>query len=393
MKARAIAILVFTLTTLACIAGLLFRYLADAPFTLNEALLLVVYGFSVVGFLIALKRPDNPIAWICLGIGAVWGVEAAGFGIVVFGLANPGTIPRPDLIAAFVSPLWIPGIFTIGTFLLLLFPDGRLPSPRWRWVAWTTGIALGLMYGLAVLSEQETFSYGRPAIASPTGQVLGPWFEEASLPAVLTELAIMLLILMGVVASIVAIVLRYRRSDGAERQQLKWLAAAGTVSVLIFGPTIFLADTYGDEVGLVGAFAFVLVPIAIGVAVLRHHLYDIDRLVSRTVTYALVVVLLVAAYAVTALTLGTIAGRGNPLAVAGATLTAAALFNPVRRRVHTWVDRRFNRSRYDSQRELEEFGRRLRTSFDLDTVARDLVGVVTRTLDPSATHLWIRRRE
>lgn len=393
MPGRAVAIAVFALTTLAYVGGLVLRYLAAEPFTLNEALVPVLFAFSVVGFLIALNRPGNGIAWICLGIGAVWAVETAGFAVVAFGLANPGSIPRPDVVAAVVSPLWIPGIFTIGTFLLLLFPDGRLPSPRWRWVAWFTGLGILILYPLTVFSERETFSYGRPAFESPLAGVLGPWLEGGSLIAVVTEFAILLSLLTGAIGSILAVVLRYRRSKGEERQQLKWLATAGTFSVVIFAVSIFLADVFGDTVGLVAAFTFVVIPIAIGIAVLRYRLYDIDRVVSRTVTYAAVTILLATAYALTALSLGTIAGRNNPLAVAGATLTAAALFNPVRRRVHTWVDRRFNRNRYDTQRELEAFGKRLGATFDLEIVTQDLIGVVSRTVGPSTATTWIKGRD
>ena len=393
MPGRAIAVAVFALTTLAYAGGLVLRFLAGEPFTLNEALLPVLYAFSIVGFLIALNRPGNGIAWLCLGIGAVWGLETAGFGVVAFGQANPGSVPGPDVIAAVVSPLWIPGIFTIGTFLLLLFPDGRLPSPRWRWVAWVAGLVILTLYTLTVLSERETFSYGRPAIENPLANVLGPWVEEGGLIVTALELAILFSLLTGVGGSILAVVLRYRRSRGEERQQLKWLATAGTVSVTIFAVSIFMADVFGDTVGLVAAFTFVLIPVSIGIAVLRHGLYHIDRLVSRTVTYAVVTLLLATAYALTALTLGTIVGQNNPMAVAGATLTAAALFNPVRRRVHTWVDRRFNRARYDAQLELEAFAKRLGGSFDIDVVTRDLMGVVSRTVRPSAATTWVRGRD
>jgi len=393
MPGRAIAVAVFALTTLAYAGGLVLRVLAGEPFTLNEALVPVLYTFSTVGFLIALNRPGNAIAWICLGIGAVWGLETAGFGLVAFGQANPGSVPRPDVIAAVVAPLWIPGIFTIGTFLLLLFPDGHLPSPRWRWLAWVAGFVILTLYPLMVLSERETFSYGRPAIENPLANVLGPWVEEGALLATSLELAILLSLLIAATGSILAVVLRYRRSKGEERQQLKWLATAGTVSVVVFAVAIFMADVFGDTVGLVAAFAFVLIPVSIGIAVLRHGLYHIDRLVSRTVTYAVVILLLATAYALTALTLGTFVGQNNPVAVAGATLTAAALFNPVRRRVHTWVDRQFNRARYDAQLELEAFAKRLGGSFDIDVVTRDLMGVVSRTVRPSVATTWVRGRD
>jgi hypothetical protein len=393
MPGRAIAVAVFALTSLAYAGGLVLRVLAGEPFTLNEALIPVLYTFSTVGFLIALNRPGNAIAWICLGIGAVWGLETAGFGLVTFGQANPGSVPRPDVIAAVVSPLWIPGIFTIGTFLLLLFPDGRLPSPRWRWLAWVAGLVILTLYPLMVLSERETFSYGRPAIENPLANVLGPWVEEGGLLATSLELAILLSLLTAATGSILAVVLRYRRSKGEERQQLKWLATAGTVSVVVFTVAIFMADVFGDTVGLVAAFAFVLIPVSIGIAVLRHGLYHIDRLVSRTVTYAVVIILLATAYALTALTLGTFVGQNNPVAVAGATLTAAALFNPVRRRVHTRVDRQFNRARYDAQLELEAFAKRLGGNFDIDVVTRDLMGVVSRTVRPSAATTWVKGRD
>ncbi len=394
MNGRGIATALFVVATAMYVAGVALVALAGEPFTLNELLLPVVYAFAVVGFLIARNRPGNAIAWICLGIGLVWGLEATLTGAVVYGLARPGSVPSPEALAAIGIPLWIPGIFGVGTFVFMFFPDGRLPSPRWRWLPWTAGTGIALTYLLTVLSEPETYGYGRPAIENPFATLLGPWLDAGGLLVDIVDISLFAGIFGAIGASITALVVRYRRSRGIERQQLKWLVTAGSTAVVLQVISIFLVDYLGENVGLVAGMFFILIPISIGIAVLRYRLYDIDRLLSRTVSYALVVGSLAAVFGSVTIGLPQLLGLAgdSPLLVAGATLVAAALFNPLRRRVQARVDRRFNRARYDAQQEIDRFAERLRGDLDLDDLTDEVVAVVGKTMQPSTASVWISGR-
>jgi hypothetical protein len=389
-RGRLLAISVFGAVTVLHVAGVTLMAVAGPP-TLNEALQGMFYVFGVVGFLIALRRPRNAIAWVCLAISLVWGIEAILWGVGLFGLAHPGTVARPEVYTAIGAPLWVPGIFMTVVFPLLLFPDGRLPSPKWRWLPWTVGSSIAVVYIVLVLSEPTTFSYGRPVLDNPLSGVLGPWLERNRLLGALADLLTAVLG-VGVVASIIALVLRYRRSSGLERHQLKWLATAGTIAVVLFAIAVPLVDVFGEAIGLVAAGFFVFIPISIGVAVLRYRLYEIDRLISRTVTYGVVVGVLAGVYAVVAIGVPQILPieLASPLFTAAATLTAAAVFNPVRRRVQLWVDRRFNRAGHDAQHEVDRFADRLRTDFALDDVTGEVFAVAAATMEPEWTSMWIR---
>lgn len=388
MTGRIVAIAAFGLTTALYVTGVVLTLLAGERLSLNELLIPAVYAFSVVGFLIALNRPGNAVAWVCLAVGFTWSLEAGLWGAAFYGLAHPGPIPYPQALAAVGAWLWIPGIFGMAAFVLMLFPDGRLPSRRWRWLPWLAGTSVSLGYVRAVLLEPDTFSYGRPVVESPFPVILGADVDGA-VPDVVVGLLDVSMI-AAVIASVAALVLRYRRSTGMERQQLKWLATAGTAAIVLFGVAVPLVDVFGQAVALVAALFFALIPVSIGVAVLRYRLYEIDRLVSRTVTYALVVGALVAVYAGGVLLVGSLLPRQSDVAVAASTLTVAALFNPLRRRVQDRVDRRFNRARYDAARLVEGFRAQLRDEVDLDALHRELVQAAANAMQPSGVSLWLR---
>jgi hypothetical protein len=278
---------------------------------------------------------------------------------------------------------WIPFILVPCTFVLLLFPDGHLLSPRWRWVAWcaaagiagvfvTTGIAPG------PLEDQPTLD--------------NPFGVDSALIEPLTGLSV-LLIAIGMVGSAASAVVRFRRAHGERRQQMKWLALAGTVVAVTVPVSVLGSDTLWDDrvVNIACMVAVLGLPIAAGIAILRHRLYDIDVVINRTLVYGALTATLGAAYLVLVLLISLAVGRSG-LAVAVSTLAVAALFGPARARIQAGVDRRFYRRRYDATRTLEAFGGRLRDELDLEALADDLRGVVVDTVQPSHVSLWLRER-
>jgi hypothetical protein len=391
-RGRRAATAVFVLITAMFGVGFTLVLVSGEPLSLNELLLPVGYSFAVVGYLIAVRRPRNAIARTCLVIGSVWALEALLVGAVIYEANRPGWVPWPEALAAIGVPLWIPGVSITATFVLMLFPDGRLPSRRWRWLPWTTGFLVVLSYFVTVLSEPESFGWGRPGLENPFAGVLGPWLDEGGVLVGVVEFLAFPAILLACAASITALVMRYRKATGVERQQVKWLATAGSASVVIVVSGIFLVDIFGEVVGLLANLSFSLIPISIGIAVLRYRLYEIDRLVSRTVTYALLVGLLAATYGAIALALPRALGitGDSPFLVATATLAAAMLFYPARRRTQSWVDRRFNRARYDALREIERFAHLLRTSVGLDDLSAEVLDVVATTMQPTSASVWFK---
>jgi hypothetical protein len=294
-------------------------------------------------------------------------------------------------VTAVDSALWVPAIGLTGTYLILLFPDGRLPSPRWRPVAWASGITMGVIVTTFVFAPRTFDLY--PDVSNP----IGIGFLAPVLPVVVVAIPVLP---VCIVACAVSLVLRFRRSTGIERQQIKWLASAAGLVASVYLLAILFSSYYivTDKPDppwlsvLEGAsvLTFVLIPVAIGIAVLRYGLYGIDRLISRTLSYALITGTLLVVYLVLVTTVSRIAPSSSSLAVAASTLTVAALFQPLRRRVQTAVDRRFNRARYDADRTVEAFTRTLREEVDLDAVSTDLIATVHDTLEPVRVGLWLR---
>jgi len=363
----------------------------DDPFDTGWTVMFL--ALPLVGIVIARRQPDNRIAWILLAIGVVVGVGAVAQPYVTYGLQrDPGSLPAADVVAAVNGSLWVPAIGLTGTFLILLFPDGRLPSPRWRPVAWASG---GVM---ALLVVAFVFSPGTLEQASNVRNPLGIPGLEPLLPVALAALPVLPLCML---ACAVGLVMRFRRSQGVERLQVKWLAAAAAVVASVYLVMMVLSWMYSlrdeptpgwvDTLDKVAITTFVLIPIAIGVAVLKHGLYGIDRLISRTLSYALITGTLLAVYLVLVAVIGRVLPSGSSLSVAMSTLAVAALFQPLRRRVQAVVDRRFNRARYDADRTVDLFARRLRDEVDLDAVRTDLLTVVQGTLQPASAGIWLRQ--
>ena len=368
---------------------------------LGEAVFgVVVMTFPVVGLIVLRRQPDNRIGWLLLGIGMLWGLVLLGDNYATYGLVvDPGSLPAPDIVAALNEGTWVPGIGLMGTFLILLYPDGHLPSPHWRPVAWVSAITIVLL-GFAVDLSPGSME------ESPVPTMENPIAWEAAEPVVNAVTFVFFPMLpLCIVACAVALVRRFRRSRGVERLQLKWLAAAGAVVAFIY--LVAISSVVLSDLGLLppgraswfiflsttSTLSFALLPASIGIAVLRYGLYEIDVVINRALVYAGLTALLAGVYLGSVLLFQLVLEpitQESDLAVAGSTLAVAGLFGPARRRIQRIVDRRFYRQRYDAVQTLEDFAVRLRHQVELDAVGADLRNVVNGSVQPAHVSLWMR---
>jgi hypothetical protein len=342
-------------------------------------------GFPLVGAAIARQQPRHPIAWIFLGSGLGAGLAKFTYEYAHYALVTkPGTVPLGVTVAWVSDWMWTTGAIPLLSFGLLLFPDGHLPSARWRPVAWLAAATLTMfVFGSAF---QPGALSGYPDIPNPVGMdAAGPLIRVAQ-PVSAVCFAVV------VVCSAASILIRFRRARGLQRQQLKWLAYA--VAVATVALVLASREWTGWEVAQVTALVAVgFIPVAIGVAILRYRLFDIDRLISRTLVYGLLTALLASVYATGVFVAGRLldpAQGRSELAVAASTLAVAALFQPARRRIQQAVDRRFNRRRYNAAQTIQAFSTRLRDQIDLDTLTSELLEVVDQTTEPTQASLWLR---
>jgi hypothetical protein len=338
-------------------------------------------AFATVGAFIATRESRNPLGWIFLGVGLSVGVGGWSHDFVEVRLADGrGHDWIVGAAAAYSDTSWVPFILVPATFLLLLFPDGRLPSRRWRHVARcaAAGIAATFVTGIGA-QPLEDF----PTIDNPLA-------IDRSVQDPMTGLGF-LLILIGMVGAVASIVTRYRRAGALQRQQIKWLAASGALVVITFPTMLVLYDTLPFGVPDTAIMLSVLgLPIATGVAILRHDLYDIDVVINRTLVYGALTGLLAGAYLGSVLLLQLVLSPSSDFAIAGSTLAVAALFRPARTRVQSLVDRRFYRRKYDAQRTLQVFAARLRDEVSLDALSTELRAVVAETMQPAHVSVWLR---
>ena len=345
---------------------------------------LAVVSASTVGAVLASQRPRHPVGWLLLGLGLSISASAVADGYAPYGLlVRPGALPAARYVALYGPALLAISIACVG-LVLLLTPSGSLPSPRWRWWARVTAAA-PVVVVVAVTLLPHPLGPEYQSVTNPLG--LG---ALESLLQATTGLALALTVL-GVGVAAASLLVRFRRARGTERRQLGWVALAAAVVALAAALVLaaMLTETpalFGLGLGLCTA----ILPLAIGAAVLRYRLYDLDRVISRTLTYGLLTVLLGGGYAGIVLGLGQLLGRASSLVVAAATLTVAAVFQPARRRVQQVVDRRFNRRRYDVARTIEAFSTRLRDQVDLDTLSAEVLAVVDQTMEPTRVSLWLR---
>ena len=340
-------------------------------------------AFLVVGCLIVARRPGNTVGWIFCAVGllALAGALAEQYAQYAY-VTRPGSLPGAVVAAWATAWMWYPTIALTLVFTPLLFPTGRTLSPRWRPVVWVAGGATAAFTVLGALRPSLELQDG-PTVANPLAVGAVGNVEDSAVGVVLIGL-----ILLSLAAAVGSLVIRFRRSHGDERQQLKWFTYAGALVLLV--PLIgFVVPSLGNA-----AFVLVMVlPIAVGIAILRYRLYDIDRLISRTLVYGLLTALLAGVYATGVFVAGRLldpATGDSALAVAASTLAVAALFQPLRRRIQKLVDRRFNRSRYDAARTVEAFSGRLRDEIDLDSLSVELLAVVDQTVHPAQASLWLR---
>jgi hypothetical protein len=336
-------------------------------------------SFPVVGALIATHRPRNPIGWLFCAVGVFQGLIIATEAYSDYALRiAPGTVPGGLLTNWVAQWVWAPSVGLLVTFLPLLFPDGRLPSPRWRPVAWLSAFSIVLTCGLygVLLWPLRAVVDRDPFELLPAGQ------------AIVVNAAAPFMLLCGL-ACLTALAVRFRQARGIERQQLKWLLFAAAITVVILSLSLSLVVNRLWLLPLAPA-----IPVAAGIAILRYRLYDIDRIISRTLVYGLLTALLAGVYSGAVLILGQVFGgvKKDPPSwvVAGATLAVAALFQPARRRIQAVVDRRFNRRKYDAAKTIEAYSVRLRDQLDLDTLSAELLAVADQTMQPTMASLWLR---
>jgi hypothetical protein len=390
----------WTLTVLLVVLTVVFGFLYPLPESRTEGAagalisVLVIGSFSTVGAMIASRRPENPLGWIFCAMGlafvlAVFLGNYAEYALVV----SPGSLPGATTAAWTGTWIWPVVLSPVG-FLLLLFPSGYPPSRRWRPVLWLLGAALvGWIISQAFMPGPMV-NAGYESIPNPYGiEALGGALKPLNA-------ASGILLVVGGLASAISLLVRYRSSGGDERRQLKWLAYAAVVVVLAAAVSLTVEVVASESdlaiiqiMQLTLATSLSLVPIAAGIAILKYRLYDIDVVINRTLVYATLSATLALVYIGSVVSLQSIlrllTGQDSQLAVVASTLVIAALFNPLRRRVQGFVDRRFYRSKYDAVKTLEAYSARLREETDLDALSNDLVGVARDTMQPAHVSLWL----
>ena len=377
--ASILAVLVVVVIGILPVIGALSHQMSSTSVTAVISLLVVILVVAAVGLVVARHQPGNAIGWLLLGA-ALWiplTIAASGYAALVYDYGHRG-VPGLGPVAVVISGLFT---FVIVVFPLvtLVFPDGRLPSPRWRWALWAY-LGLSLILPVSYTAATVTAVARHHLVYLASGQV-----AAADAPPSWTDLAFFATVGLAWLGALGHQVASWRRSSGERRQQLKWLLS-GTVVCAVLGIWALATNSAIWEVAILGLCAL---PASMGVAILRYRLYDIDRIISRTLAYAVVTGLLVGVYAGLVLLATQVLRFSSPVAVAASTLAAAALFSPLRRKVQRIVDRRFNRARYDADAAVTAFAGRLQDAVDLDAVRTDLLGSVMAALEPAHVSVWL----
>jgi len=347
--------------------------------------ILAAVSAATVGAVLASRRPRHPVGWLLLAFALSANASGVAEAYADYGLlARPGTLPAARYAALYLPITVVTALASLG-FVLLLTPTGSFPSPRWRWWARVTAAAPVISL-LAITLAPRPFDQPYQGTENP--------FDLSGLRGVLLVIYQVAFAVsnLAVLVGAASLVMRFRRAGGTERQQMRWVALAAAL-VALGSVVILAAFAMGADPGLLGWVAGVYVavlPLAIGAAILRYRLYDLDRIISRTLAYGLLTLLLGGGYAVVVLGLSQLLGRDSPLVVAAATLAVAAVFQPARRRIQQAVDRRFNRRGHDTAQTVAAFSSRLRDQVDLATLTGELLAVVDQTMQPTRASLWLR---
>ena len=347
----------------------------------------MIVAFAALGALVAARRPGNPIGWIlCTSPLCLAFTELARNWYVHTLFADPGSLPLAGGLMWAANWAWIPGFMPLLTLLLLLFPDGSAPSPRWRPVGWLAALAMALLIVGYAFAPGQLEDY--PRVENPLGTD-GPAgdalevFQAVGFP----------FFALAAIGSMASLVVRFRRSRGVERQQLKWMAAAAALVVAAWIVNAFFDQVVGEDISQILPFALLALPAAAATAILRYRLYDLGLVVNRALVYGALSATLAGAYIGIVLLLQLALEpltSDSGLAIAGSTLAVAALFRPLRARIQEIVDRRFYRRRYDATRTVERFSARLRDEVELEALSDELRGVVRETVQPAHVSLWMR---
>src|SRR5215203_3397062 len=365
-------------------------------------LLVFVVPSALVGAVVASRQPRNPVGWFLVVSAICWAVNEATGRYAVYGLViEPGSLPLARLMAWPSTWMWEPAALLITLFLPLYFPDGRLLSPRWRpvlWLALLFSVGFGVVFGALYPGEVDELSPGIggdvPGIVNPLGiEALQPLDRVTQIDIIL---AVLLLVI--VLCSVASLVVRFWRSSGEERQQMKWLtyAAAAYFATLLLVMSLPADSAWYRAVDSLSTLVLAGLPVAVGIAILKYRLYEIDLIINRTLVYGSLTLMLALIYfggvATTQAIFGVLTGQEEQpqLAVVVSTLVIAALFMPLRRRIQSFIDRRFYRRKYDARKTLEAFSTKLRDETDLEALSADLVEVVNETMQPAHISLWLR---
>jgi hypothetical protein len=409
-SARRLAWAVFAGATALLLAGLVLEWatrnvsnsegfgFAGVAFAGTILIALTFFSFAATGVLIAARVPRNPIGWMLLAISYGWGLVTGSIAYGDYALkVHPGGLPAGAAVAAVSGWAWAPPVALTGVFLLLVYPDGRLPGPRWRPVVWICGTAVAIGIVVDVLMPGPMTDLGFPHHQNPFG-------VEGLRPILRLLEASVIAIPLGTVAAVASLVVRFRRAGRVERLQIKWLAASGTFSGALYALALVSSALFAaagrsapgaDAVILdVWFVTLSLIPGSIGVAVLRYRLFEIDVIIRRTLTYAALVGSLALLYlggvTVAGALLRGVAGSSGTPAVTASTLAVALAFQPFRAVIQRAVDRRFYRAGYDAAATIDRFADRLRDQIDLGALNAELLTVVRTTVSPAHASIWIR---
>jgi hypothetical protein len=388
--ARRLAWSAWVVAVLLAVATAVFLLLAGDVKGQNAAfdavLAVVLLTYPTVGAVIATRQPGNAIGWLFCAVGVPFALTSFSYAYATYALVTvPGSLPGGQIAAWLSSWVQFAPLFGAPALLFLLFPHGRLLGPRWRGAVWLTGLA---MVGFAAAPALRPGPMPDAAVKDTVNPVgiagAGPVLDTVGKMAGACAL-------LAILLATVSLVLRFRRSRGAERLQIKWFAFAAALFAVacVFGFAVFSQNDVAFGLVIVGSFC--AIPLAAGLAILRYRLYDIDVVINRALVYGALTATLGATYLALVLLIGLTIGHSNA-AIAVSTLAIAALFGPARARIQAGVDRRFYRRRYDAARTLEAFGGRLRDELDLEALADDLRGVVVDTVQPAHVSLWLRER-